>query len=112
MFHIKDLFIPTAAKLDKGVIVNTEVAQFKSAHAASFLNLLTFVVVVVVFHSGSANNFLYTRQGRSPVIDGVDDTKELCTTRNAFTLLGNIRTLTNKHIYSDLSRCTHSNPGA
>ncbi|XP_019134436.1 unconventional myosin-Va isoform X4 [Larimichthys crocea] len=36
----------------------------------------------------SANDFLYTRQGRSPVIDGVDDTKELCTTRNAFTLLG------------------------
>ncbi|XP_070766858.1 unconventional myosin-Va isoform X3 [Enoplosus armatus] len=35
-----------------------------------------------------ANDFLYTRQGRSPVIDGVDDTKELCTTRNAFTLLG------------------------
>ncbi|KAI3377056.1 hypothetical protein L3Q82_000264 [Scortum barcoo] len=36
----------------------------------------------------SANGFLYTRQGRSPVIDGVDDTKELCTTRNAFSLLG------------------------
>uniref|UniRef100_A0A671YST9 Myosin VA n=1 Tax=Sparus aurata TaxID=8175 RepID=A0A671YST9_SPAAU len=36
----------------------------------------------------SANDFLYTRQGRSPVIVGVDDTKELCTTRNAFTLLG------------------------
>ncbi|XP_028257127.1 unconventional myosin-Va isoform X6 [Parambassis ranga] len=36
----------------------------------------------------SANDFLYTRQGRSPVIAGVDDAKELCTTRNAFTLLG------------------------
>ncbi|XP_054476726.1 unconventional myosin-Va isoform X2 [Anoplopoma fimbria] len=36
----------------------------------------------------SANDFLYTRQGRSPVIVGVDDTKELSTTRNAFTLLG------------------------
>ncbi|XP_032372352.1 unconventional myosin-Va isoform X10 [Etheostoma spectabile] len=36
----------------------------------------------------SANDFLYTRQGRSPVIQGVDDTKELSTTRNAFTLLG------------------------
>uniref|UniRef100_A0A669BT84 Unconventional myosin-Va n=1 Tax=Oreochromis niloticus TaxID=8128 RepID=A0A669BT84_ORENI len=36
----------------------------------------------------NANDFLYTRQGRSPVIDGVDDTKELCTTRNAFSLLG------------------------
>lgn len=44
-------------------------------------------------HTGSANDFLYTRQGRSPVIDGVDDTKELCTTRNAFTLLGNTHTL-------------------
>ncbi|KAM8894203.1 unconventional myosin-Va isoform 7-T7 [Spinachia spinachia] len=36
----------------------------------------------------SANDFLYTRQGRSPVIDGVDDTKELSSTRKAFTLLG------------------------
>ncbi|KAF0043413.1 hypothetical protein F2P81_004750 [Scophthalmus maximus] len=36
----------------------------------------------------SANDFLYTRQGRSPVIVGVDDTKELNATRNAFTLLG------------------------
>ncbi|XP_017274196.1 unconventional myosin-Va isoform X9 [Kryptolebias marmoratus] len=36
----------------------------------------------------TANDFLYTRQGRSPVIDGVDDSKELCTTRHAFTLLG------------------------
>ncbi|KAM7015382.1 unconventional myosin-Va isoform 3-T3 [Tautogolabrus adspersus] len=36
----------------------------------------------------SANDFAYTRQGRSPVIAGVDDTKELCTTRHAFTLLG------------------------
>uniref|UniRef100_A0A3B3TYC5 Myosin VA n=1 Tax=Poecilia latipinna TaxID=48699 RepID=A0A3B3TYC5_9TELE len=36
----------------------------------------------------TANDFLYTRQGRSPVIEGVDDAKELCTTRHAFTLLG------------------------
>ncbi|KAM4744940.1 unconventional myosin-Va isoform 2-T2 [Anableps anableps] len=36
----------------------------------------------------SANDFLYTRQGRSPVIEGVDDAKELRTTRHAFTLLG------------------------
>ncbi|KAM3877479.1 unconventional myosin-Va isoform 2-T2 [Diretmus argenteus] len=36
----------------------------------------------------SANDFLYTRQGRSPVIEGVDDTKEFSTTRHAFTLLG------------------------
>ncbi|KAM4602413.1 unconventional myosin-Va [Polymixia lowei] len=37
---------------------------------------------------GDANDFLYTRQGRSPVIDGVDDTMEFSTTRHAFTLLG------------------------
>ncbi|XP_054865534.1 unconventional myosin-Va isoform X7 [Amphiprion ocellaris] len=49
-----------------------------SAHLPEFKNL----------RLSSANDFLYTRQGRSPVIDGVDDTKELCTTRNAFTLLG------------------------
>ncbi|XP_068455850.1 unconventional myosin-Va isoform X1 [Clinocottus analis] len=36
----------------------------------------------------NADDFLYTRQGRSPVIDGVDDTKELSNTRKAFTLLG------------------------
>ncbi|XP_061734089.1 unconventional myosin-Va isoform X2 [Nerophis ophidion] len=36
----------------------------------------------------NANNFVYTWQGRSPVIEGVDDTKELCTTRHAFSLLG------------------------
>uniref|UniRef100_A0A3B5B7J8 Unconventional myosin-Va-like n=1 Tax=Stegastes partitus TaxID=144197 RepID=A0A3B5B7J8_9TELE len=49
-----------------------------SAHLPEFKNL----------RLSNANDFLYTRQGRSPVIDGVDDTKELCTTRNAFTLLG------------------------
>ncbi|KAL6479556.1 hypothetical protein MHYP_G00129890 [Metynnis hypsauchen] len=37
---------------------------------------------------GSANDFHYTKQGRNPVIDGVDDAKEMSTTRNAFTLLG------------------------
>ncbi|PWA18941.1 hypothetical protein CCH79_00004839 [Gambusia affinis] len=36
----------------------------------------------------TANDFLYTRQGRSPVIEGIDDAKELRTTRHAFTLLG------------------------
>uniref|UniRef100_A0A665X0D0 Myosin VAa n=1 Tax=Echeneis naucrates TaxID=173247 RepID=A0A665X0D0_ECHNA len=49
-----------------------------SSHLPEFKNLKL----------SSANDFLYTRQGRSPVIDGVDDTKELCTTRHAFTLLG------------------------
>ncbi|CAJ1049033.1 unconventional myosin-Va isoform X9 [Xyrichtys novacula] len=49
-----------------------------SSHLPEFKNL----------RLSSANDFAYTRQGRSPVIEGVDDTKELCTTRNAFTLLG------------------------
>uniref|UniRef100_A0AAY4D5H0 Unconventional myosin-Va n=1 Tax=Denticeps clupeoides TaxID=299321 RepID=A0AAY4D5H0_9TELE len=37
---------------------------------------------------GSANDFHYTKQGRNPAIDGVDDAKEMSTTRQAFTLLG------------------------
>ncbi|XP_072236362.1 unconventional myosin-Va isoform X3 [Leuresthes tenuis] len=49
-----------------------------SAHLPEFKNL----------RLSSANDFLYTRQGRSPVIDGVDDTKELRSTRLAFTMLG------------------------
>ncbi|KAI4871694.1 hypothetical protein NFI96_000224 [Prochilodus magdalenae] len=36
----------------------------------------------------SAEDFHYTKQGRNPVIDGVDDAKEMSTTRNAFILLG------------------------
>lgn len=47
-------------------------------------------ITLVCLHSGSADEFLYTRQGRSPAIDGVDDTKELSTTRQAFALLGNM----------------------
>lgn len=47
-------------------------------------------------HSGSADEFLYTRQGRSPTIDGVDDSKELSTTRQAFALLGNTRVLSKR----------------
>ncbi|XP_062298559.1 unconventional myosin-Va isoform X3 [Scomber scombrus] len=49
-----------------------------SSHLPEFKNLKL----------SNANDFLYTRQGRSPVICGVDDTKELCSTRNAFSLLG------------------------
>ncbi|XP_077421039.1 unconventional myosin-Va isoform X3 [Vanacampus margaritifer] len=49
-----------------------------SSHLPEFTNL----------ELSNANNFLYTRQGGSPVIVGVDDTKELCTTRHAFSLLG------------------------
>ncbi|XP_069838817.1 unconventional myosin-Va isoform X2 [Dendropsophus ebraccatus] len=37
---------------------------------------------------GNANSFLYTKQGRSPVIDGIDDAKELRNTRQACALLG------------------------
>ncbi|KAF3830542.1 hypothetical protein GH733_004361 [Mirounga leonina] len=37
---------------------------------------------------GNANNFHYTNQGGSPVIEGVDDTKEMAHTRQACTLLG------------------------
>uniref|UniRef100_A0A8C0TU61 Unconventional myosin-Va n=1 Tax=Canis lupus familiaris TaxID=9615 RepID=A0A8C0TU61_CANLF len=37
---------------------------------------------------GNADNFHYTKQGGSPVIEGVDDTKEMAHTRQACTLLG------------------------
>ncbi|KAF4101618.1 unconventional myosin-Va isoform X6 [Onychostoma macrolepis] len=37
---------------------------------------------------GKADDFHYTKQGRNPVIDGVDDAKEMSSTRNAFILLG------------------------
>uniref|UniRef100_A0A8C3SU88 Unconventional myosin-Va n=1 Tax=Chelydra serpentina TaxID=8475 RepID=A0A8C3SU88_CHESE len=37
---------------------------------------------------GNANYFHYTKQGGSPVIDGIDDAKEMAHTRQACTLLG------------------------
>uniref|UniRef100_A0A8C3VA90 Unconventional myosin-Va n=1 Tax=Catharus ustulatus TaxID=91951 RepID=A0A8C3VA90_CATUS len=37
---------------------------------------------------GNANFFHYTKQGGSPMIDGVDDAKEMVNTRQACTLLG------------------------
>ncbi|KAL8197199.1 UNVERIFIED_CONTAM: Unconventional myosin-Va, partial [Gekko kuhli] len=37
---------------------------------------------------GNANYFHYTKQGGSPVIDGIDDAKEMTNTRRACTLLG------------------------
>lgn len=40
-------------------------------------------------NAGNANNFHYTSQGGSPVIEGVDDAKEMAHTRQACTLLGN-----------------------
>lgn len=42
--------------------------------------------------TGNANYFHYTKQGGSPVIDGVDDAKEMANTRQACTLLGNYKT--------------------
>ncbi|XP_040269881.1 unconventional myosin-Va isoform X4 [Bufo bufo] len=41
-----------------------------------------------VLKLGNANSFHYTNQGRSPVIDAVDDAKELRNTRQACALLG------------------------
>ncbi|KAK3570040.1 hypothetical protein QTP86_009439, partial [Hemibagrus guttatus] len=38
--------------------------------------------------NSNATDFHYTKQGRNPVIEGVDDPKEMSITRNAFTLLG------------------------
>ncbi|XP_051807494.1 unconventional myosin-Va-like [Acanthochromis polyacanthus] len=40
------------------------------------------------FKLGCADDFTCTNQGQSPVIDGVDDAKEMRNTRRAFTLLG------------------------
>uniref|UniRef100_A0A667ZAJ5 Myosin VAb n=1 Tax=Myripristis murdjan TaxID=586833 RepID=A0A667ZAJ5_9TELE len=40
------------------------------------------------FKLGCADDFHYTNQGQNPVIDGVEDAKEMCHTRKAFTLLG------------------------
>ncbi|XP_063044203.1 unconventional myosin-Va isoform X4 [Engraulis encrasicolus] len=37
---------------------------------------------------GKADEFHYTKQGGNPVIDGVNDAKEMTNTRQAFTLLG------------------------
>lgn len=37
---------------------------------------------------GCADDFLCTNQGQSRIIDGVDDAKEMCSTRKAFSLLG------------------------
>lgn len=53
LFHLKTLFIPTAAKLDKVVIVNTEVAHFRNctccmfSESAHLLLLLLFSIQVV-----------------------------------------------------------------
>uniref|UniRef100_A0AAQ4QY18 Myosin VAb n=1 Tax=Gasterosteus aculeatus aculeatus TaxID=481459 RepID=A0AAQ4QY18_GASAC len=40
------------------------------------------------FKLGCADDFHYTNQGQSPVIAGVDDAKDMCNTRRAFSMLG------------------------
>ncbi|XP_031715429.1 unconventional myosin-Va-like isoform X1 [Anarrhichthys ocellatus] len=40
------------------------------------------------FKLGCADDFHFTNQGQSPVIEGVDDAKEMCNTRRAFSMLG------------------------
>ncbi|KAM6926565.1 unconventional myosin-Va-like [Lycodopsis pacificus] len=40
------------------------------------------------FKLGCADDFHFTNQGQSPVIEGVDDAKEMCNTRRAFSKLG------------------------
>lgn len=49
---------------------------------------------------GCTDDFHCTNQGQSRVIDGVDDAKEMCITRKAFSLLGDRRIHTTK-----LQRC-------
>lgn len=56
----------------------------------------------VCFPTGKADDFHYTKQGRNPVIDGVDDAKEMSTTRNAFTLLGQNGSSTISHVVESL----------
>lgn len=43
---------------------------------------------ISLFCSGHQDNFHYTRQGGSPIINGVDDAKYFEETRVAFSLLG------------------------
>uniref|UniRef100_A0AAQ6AR26 Myosin VAb n=1 Tax=Amphiprion ocellaris TaxID=80972 RepID=A0AAQ6AR26_AMPOC len=58
------------------------------------------------FKLGCADDFHCTNQGQSPVIDGVDDAKEMCNTRRAFSLLG-IGESDQMEIYQILSAILH-----
>ncbi|XP_061577625.1 unconventional myosin-Va-like isoform X2 [Cololabis saira] len=58
------------------------------------------------FRLGCADDFHGTNQGQSPVIAGVDDAKELCSTRRAFSLLGICET-SQMDIYQILSALLH-----
>ncbi|XP_077568267.1 unconventional myosin-Va-like [Stigmatopora nigra] len=40
------------------------------------------------FKLADADDFHYANQGHNPIIEGVDDAKDMCTTRRAFSLLG------------------------
>uniref|UniRef100_A0A8C5RUX6 Unconventional myosin-Va n=1 Tax=Laticauda laticaudata TaxID=8630 RepID=A0A8C5RUX6_LATLA len=51
---------------------------------------------------GNAGYFHYTKQGGSPVIDGIDDAKEMLNTRRACTLLGNCPDTTPQGIMESL----------
>ena len=42
----------------------------------------------VLMFEGCADDFHFTNQGHSPVIERVDDAKEMHSTRRAFSLLG------------------------
>uniref|UniRef100_A0A672IAL7 Myosin VAb n=1 Tax=Salarias fasciatus TaxID=181472 RepID=A0A672IAL7_SALFA len=57
------------------------------------------------FKLGCAEDFHCTNQGQSPVIDGVDDAKEMCNTRKAFSLLG--ENSDQMEIYQILSAILH-----
>uniref|UniRef100_A0A4W5PGV8 Myosin VA n=1 Tax=Hucho hucho TaxID=62062 RepID=A0A4W5PGV8_9TELE len=67
-----------------------------SSHLPEFKNLKL----------GSADDFHCTNQGRNPVIDGVDDAKEMCTTQHAFSLLG-INELNQKGLFQVLAAILH-----
>ncbi|XP_042351953.1 unconventional myosin-Va-like [Plectropomus leopardus] len=58
------------------------------------------------FKLGCADDFHCTNQGQSPVIDGVDDAKEMCNTRRAFSLLG-ISESDQMAIYQTLAAILH-----
>ncbi|KAM6936965.1 unconventional myosin-Va-like [Xenentodon cancila] len=58
------------------------------------------------FKLGCADDFHGTNQGQNPVIEGVDDAKELCSTRRAFSLLG-ICEKDQMEIYQILSAILH-----
>uniref|UniRef100_A0A3P9DQS3 Unconventional myosin-Va n=1 Tax=Maylandia zebra TaxID=106582 RepID=A0A3P9DQS3_9CICH len=58
------------------------------------------------FRLGCADDFRCTNQGQSPVIDGVDDAKEMCNTRRSFSLLG-IGESDQMEIYQILSAILH-----